>query len=354
MAYKRISPMPIVEGGTNATTMANTDGVVIYDGASLVTTSAGTTGQVLTGNTGSAPTFQAAAAGGITTLDGDLGSATGSTVTFTANSDSGATVNFSGGAAIMRLLVTDGNFSTVIGSGASNGSATGNYNCGLGIHTLNANTSGGFNSVIGGYALSLLTSGVSNNAMGINALRYLLTGNYNIGIGSNAAGSTTGAGSNYTTSESSNICLNSTGTTGESNVLRIGAGTGSSGQQLNKAFISGINGITVTGTAVLVSASDQLGIAVSSERYKENINDLTDSRILELQPRSFNYKVGDDQSRQTGLIAEEVYKIMPELVVLDQEGLPQTVKYHDLPVLLLNEIQKLRKEVDALKAKIGV
>jgi len=57
--------MPIAEGGTNATSLATTDGVVYYDGTSLVTTAVGSATQVLTSNgVGVAPTFQAAAGGG--------------------------------------------------------------------------------------------------------------------------------------------------------------------------------------------------------------------------------------------------------------------------------------------------
>lgn len=60
MAYKEKSPIPIIEGGTNASTMTTTDGVVYYDGSKLVTTSAGTSTQVLTSNgAGMAPTYQA-------------------------------------------------------------------------------------------------------------------------------------------------------------------------------------------------------------------------------------------------------------------------------------------------------
>ena len=54
------SPLPIIQGGTNATSMANTDGVAYYDGTRLVTTAVGTSSYVLMSNgTGFAPTFQA-------------------------------------------------------------------------------------------------------------------------------------------------------------------------------------------------------------------------------------------------------------------------------------------------------
>lgn len=91
----------IADGGTNANSY-NNDGVLYFDGTKFNSTTVGTSGQILTSNgVGLAPSFQAAGASGITTLDGDTGSATGSTVTLagTANeittAASGATVTFS-------------------------------------------------------------------------------------------------------------------------------------------------------------------------------------------------------------------------------------------------------------------
>jgi len=60
--------LPIVNGGTNASAMTTTDGVVYYDGTRLVTTTAGTATQVLTSNgAGVAPTFQSPASSPILT-----------------------------------------------------------------------------------------------------------------------------------------------------------------------------------------------------------------------------------------------------------------------------------------------
>lgn len=57
--------LPIANGGTNASSMATTDGIVYFDGTRLVTTSAGTAGQVLTSNgAGMAPTYQAGGGSG--------------------------------------------------------------------------------------------------------------------------------------------------------------------------------------------------------------------------------------------------------------------------------------------------
>jgi hypothetical protein len=64
MAYKRISPTPIVEGGTNTKTFATTDGTAYFDGTKINVTATGTATQVLTSNgAGMAPTYQAASGG---------------------------------------------------------------------------------------------------------------------------------------------------------------------------------------------------------------------------------------------------------------------------------------------------
>ena len=58
------NPVAISQGGTNASSMVNTDGVVYYDGTRLVTTTVGTATQILTSNgSGVAPTFQAGGSG---------------------------------------------------------------------------------------------------------------------------------------------------------------------------------------------------------------------------------------------------------------------------------------------------
>jgi hypothetical protein len=61
------------------------------------------------------------------------------------------------------------------------------------------------------------------------------------------------------------------------------------------------------------------------------------------------YKKQDNDDTHYGMIAEEVEKICPDLVVYGEDGNPESVKYHEMPALLLAEIQKLRKEVDDLK-----
>lgn len=71
MAYKRQSPLPINESGTNALSMANANGTICYDGNSLVAISPGSAGEVLTSNGGlMVPTYQPAPTGGTVSIIG--------------------------------------------------------------------------------------------------------------------------------------------------------------------------------------------------------------------------------------------------------------------------------------------
>jgi hypothetical protein len=152
---------------------------------------------------------------------------------------------------------------------------------------------------------------------------------------------------------------------GESDTIRIGDA------EQTRAFIAGIRGKT-TGVAdaiaVLIDSNGQLGTVSSSARYKENIADLgfVSERLLALRPVQFRYRAevqAGERPVQYGLIAEEVAEVFPELVAFDAEGRPQTVMYHLLSTLLLNELQRERArraerddrlggEIAALRAEI--
>jgi len=102
----------------------------------------------------------------------------------------------------------------------------------------------------------------------------------------------------------------------------------------------------VTGDAVVVSSTGQLGIVVSSARYKRDIRDMgaASSKLLKLRPVSFRYNQDPSNTVQYGLVAEEVAKSYPELVSSGDDGRPQTVRYLELSAMLLNELQKQARE----------
>jgi len=206
-------------------------------------------------------TIASTVSGGITTIDGDTGSVTGTTVTIEANQASlncGSTVSLSGSGSTLTLNVTDVNANVIIGNGSGNLTNTGQYNTGLGFGTFLTLTSGLNNVAIGGASFTAVTSGSNNTAVGEGSLSTISTGSNNIALGYNT-------GTDYTGSESSNILIgaNILGTPAESNVLRIGDGTGSGDGQLQAAYISGINGVNVGSVATVVTNSgDQLGTAM--------------------------------------------------------------------------------------------
>ena len=65
--------------------------------------------------------------------------------------------------------------------------------------------------------------------------------------------------------------------------------------------------------------------------------------IYKLRPVTFIYKHDEDKVKQFGLIAEEVNEVLPELVFYDDRGKPLGLRDHQLPALLLNEIQKQQR-----------
>jgi len=89
----------------------------------------------------------------------------------------------------------------------------------------------------------------------------------------------------------------------------------------------------------------QLGHAPSSKRYKKNIEPMGNlsERIYKLVPVQFQWK--SDDSKDYGLIAEEVEKVMPNLVTYDEIGRPETVEYSRLIPFMLNEIINLRSRI---------
>ncbi len=173
---------------------------------------------------------------------------------FASNTTQGAgsTVLFANSGSTSQLNLSDGRSNTILGSGAGNATLTGTNNSSVGSGALAVLTIGQFNAALGFESLFGLTTGSSNTAIGFESLFSLKTGSDNIAIGS-------GAGSNYVTSESRNICIGETGTPGDNGVIRIGI-QGAFFQ--TKCFIAGITGVAVANAQLVTinSATQQLGV----------------------------------------------------------------------------------------------
>ena len=236
-----------------------------------------------------------------------------------------------------------GNNNTAVGLGALLANTSGEDNTAIGLGALYKNTTGNFNVATGVSALYSNTVGAYNTAFGAAALVSLATGTNNSALGYNAGENIT-AGSN-------DIDLGNAGMANDSGVIRIGT----NGTQTS-FFAAGINGVMTggAGVPVLIDPNGQLGTVNSSRRYKEDIQDMNDasSGLMQLRPVTYRYQqpyADGSKPLDYGLIAEEVAEVYPDLVVKGTDGQIQTVQYHKLIPMLLNELQKLRDEVSALK-----
>src|SRR6266478_170869 len=235
---------------------------------------------------------------------------------------------------------TTGTQNTATGVDALESNKIGNYNTATGVLALNHNTSGSNNVASGVNALYTNQRGRDNTAEGFQALKNN-TGSSNIAMGSSA-------GVNLTTG-SNNIDIGNQGVAGDSNTIRIGGHTPNFGFQ-TATFIAGIHGVAVTGSAVVVNSTGQLGTAPSSERFKEAIKpmDKASEAILALKPVTFRYKqdLDPDGIPQFGLVAEQVEKVNPDLVVRGEDEKVNTVRYDAVNAMLLNEFLKAYKKVE--------
>jgi hypothetical protein len=239
---------------------------------------------------------------------------------------------------------TTGNLNTAVGDGSMPSNTTGNTNTAVGVESLNGNTTASGNTAVGYEALVHTSTGGNNTAVGANALSGT-SGTGNIALG-RFAGQNIASGSN-------NIDIGNNAPGNESNTIRIG-----NTSVQTATFIAGINGATsASGVEVFVDANGQLGTVTSSLRFKEDVTDMggASDELMKLRPVTFHYKAPYDDGAhllQYGLVAEEVAKVSPELVQLDAQGKPFTVRYHTVNAMLLNEVQKQHGTIERQEAQL--
>jgi len=227
---------------------------------------------------------------------------------------------------------TIGNANTATGEAALFNNSSGNDNTANGDSTLVNNVTGEGNVAIGSQALHSNTAGSANTAVGGGAL-FSSTGTGNIAIGFNA-------GNNVSTA-SSVICI------------------GLPGQDVsNSCYIGNIFNVTSSGgTAVFINSDGKLGTTTSSKRFKKEIKpmDKASEAIFALKPVSFRYTKDVDRAgtSQLGLVAEDVEKVSPDLVVRDKNGEIYSVRYEAVNAMLLNEFLKEHRKNEEQQATIA-
>ncbi|MBK8321685.1 MAG: tail fiber domain-containing protein [Betaproteobacteria bacterium] len=289
--------------------------------------------------------FSARATGGVrfvTAIDGF-----GAPVrTFTLGNDGRLTMPTDGSVYLgsSRFTHATGARNAFTGVTAGNAVSSGFENAALGHEALLANTIGAGNTAVGYRAMASMTESFNSTAVGAQALANATSAG-NIALGSFA-------GFNITTG-ANNIAIGSPGVAGDADTTRLGGGQ-------SRAFIAGVRGVTTganDAVAVMVDSQGQLGTVSSSRRFKDDIADMGEASggLHDLRPVTFTYKADGDATGkrvQYGLIAEEVAEIYPGLVARSPDGQAETVLYHFLAPMLVNEVQKQQRTIDAQRAEL--
>jgi Chaperone of endosialidase len=257
---------------------------------------------------------------------------------------------------------------TTGGTPGGNGITEVGPNTAIGGEALFSNTTGGGNTAVGFQALhaisdkdectavgfKALANSINNNdAFGYKALVNNTTGFLNTAIGDLALSNNTTRAFNVALGANAGV----TATTGSNNIY-IGFGINGVVGESGACYIGSIfNATSVGGTPVLINNSGKLGTLTSSKRFKEAIRPMDESSeaLFLLKPVRFRYKkqIDPTATSQFGLVAEDVEKVDPALVVRDKEGKPYSVRYDQVNAMLLNEFLKEHRKVEKQQAIIA-
>jgi hypothetical protein len=262
---------------------------------------------------------------------------------------------------------TSGSTNTAIGLGAMQGNLTGDTNTAVGASALWSNSTGIDNTAVGYGALysngkgaestavgneSLFNNtGAFDTAVGYRALKSNHNGKYNLAVGWEAGINVTSGSNNI---DIANAGEATDGVAADSGVIRIGTQSPTALQ--TNTYIAGIyDNSSVSGLPVVIDSTGQLGTTSSSERFKTAIESMgsTTEKLQHLQPVTFKYKNDPQRTVRYGLIAEEVAKVYPELVVRDRTGRIDGVRYDELAPMLLNELQRQDSKIHDLEQQVA-
>jgi hypothetical protein len=224
-----------------------------------------------------------------------------------------------------------GTGNTAIGTLALASNIGGEENTATGIDAL-SNSDGIRNTADGAGALQDNTTGIENTAVGFLTLPFNTSGSFNVALGS-------GAGQ-FVTTASNVICIGDPG-------LNVD----------NSCFIGNIWAQPGGSQAVFVNSNGKLGAQVCSRRFKHDIEpmDSASEALLAFKPVTFRYNKEIDPAGTTqfGLVAEDVEKVNPGLVIRDKHGEPYSVRYDQVNAMLLNEFLKAHRKIEEQEQTIS-
>lgn len=289
------------------------------------------------------------------------------------------------------LANTTGYFNNAFGNWALMSNVNGNYNVAIGNSALQRNISGSDNTGTGNYSLGWLTTGSKNTASGVLAGADLTTENNTTAIGYNARpignnstsigaysraydGNSTSLGYNASALGGSDVAI---GSGAQSQINSVAVGKGASAAGLNSIAI-GFEALSA-GSNIVQLGNNSIGYVYSSGTFSTNSDrrikkDIADipyglESILKLKPVKYTLKSNDQH--QIGFIAQELQKVIPELVSGNEGDLSKgeilSVSYPNLVAaltkaiqeedkkneLLREELKKQQLEIELLKAKLN-
>ena len=133
-------------------------------------------------------------------------------------------------------------------------------------------------------------------------------------------------------------------------LLTVGAGASFFRVNSTGQIFANSLGAAGTGTALVISATNEIIPLTSSRRFKNNIVPMkvSSDKLSLLKPVEFDYKSG---GHAIGFIAEDVVKIYPSVVNKDKEGKPYSISYDQFIPILVDKINKLEARIKVLEGK---
>ena len=118
----------------------------------------------------------------------------------------------------------------------------------------------------------------------------------------------------------------------------------------NKVVLRDGSGNFSAGTVTVTQLTATTIVETSSIALKENISPIDNALDSILSLTGVTYDRKDNTTKnEAGMIAEDVYKVLPNLVSLDKSGNPDGINYTKLTAYLVEAVKQLKAELDSLK-----
>jgi hypothetical protein len=145
-------------------------------------------------------------------------------------------------------------------------------------------------------------------------------------------------------------CMDFSGTTQWNYVSNLTQGLGASLNVLgNNSFSFQQNSVENASLDTNGNMTAQNFFSVSDQRYKKNISTITDAGNLLKQIRGVRFDWLKDGSPDIGVIAQEVFTVIPEAIVSSMNGSMLTVAYNKIITLLIETIKDLQSRVETIE-----